>query len=168
MATDGTNNGNGGNGGNGGTNNGNGGNGGNGDNGDKEMIVTPPVDADPGRVDTHFVNPEGPDAKRGWIVWVHYEDDRPTDTGLDFNEDTGFDITILDEDGNNITEDVGDHVVQTSGPSGDSIQFFVPTDSPEITVEVEGLVPDHVATFTMTEDGPVTDPEGTTFQTQPL
>ena len=128
----------------------------------------PPVDADPGRVDTHFVNPEDPNAKRGWIVWVYYEDDRPTDTGLGFNEDTGFDIAILDEDGNDITEDVGDHVVQTSGFRGDSIQFFVPTDSPEITVEVEGLVPDHVATFTMTEDGPVTDPEGTTFQTQPL
>ena len=113
------------------------------------------------------MNPDDPDVKHGWIVWVYYQNGRPAGTGLDFNVNTGFTVTIKDENGNDIT-DVVKSVAQTSGPNGDSIQFFVTTASPTITVEVEGLVDGHVATFTITETGPVTTPEGTTFQTAPL
>ena len=148
-------------------NNGNNGNGGNnGNNGNN-------LDADPGPVDTHHT-PEG------WIVWINYQDqdndgqgDRPEGTGQDFNENTGFKVTIIEIDENGDENDITDNVkgvAQTSGgQDGDALQFNVPTGSSRITIQVTGLVPDHVAIFVLDENGVVVDDTGTeTFQTQPL
>ena len=88
----------------------------------------------------------------GWIVWVYYKDGRPANAGLDL-ETSGFDITVTDKNGKNITNRVTNSA-QTSGDDGDALQFFVKTfldENPQdetdddnvkgdtITVEVEGL-----------------------------
>lgn len=145
-----------------------GGNSGNGGNGENDNNVP---DADPGPVDTHRVYPVDEmgdlieDKKVGWIVWIDYEDGRPEGTGIDLDS-SGFKITILDENGIDITDQVT-YSTQTSGPGGDSVQFFVATESNKITVQVKGLEDDYEAEFTM-EPPPDISPENTTFQTNPL
>ena len=144
----------GGQGGNGGSNNGDDGN-----NGDD-------VDAESSGIDTHRVN--APNAEdQAWLVWLTYQDidndgegDRPDDAGLDFNKNTGFEVTITDKDGNDITHLVGPSVVQTEGgEDGDALQFKIPTDSDVITITVDGLDPHETLTFTFGDDKVTSNPE---------
>ena len=108
-------------------------------------------------------------------MWITYPDtdndglgDRPDGTGLDFNVNTGFQVTIMDKDGTDITATVRSAAQTSGGVDGDSIQFFVETQSNKITIRVRGLVADFVAIFTFTDGVGKITPEGTTFQLNPL
>ena len=182
-------NGGGGNGGNGGGGNGGGGNGGGG-NGDKtETTDTPDTNnpppentddplpvIDPKAIETHHVYPldendnliEG--KRRGWIVWIYYPDDYAGERGLS-PETSGFDITVTDDDGNEL--EISDFA-QTEGGyiANYSVQFFIETDVPRITIRVVGLVTStRTAVFQMDMvDGEMQmTTDGTdSFQTDPL
>ena len=74
----------------------------------------------------------------------------------------------MDEGGMDITDTVLSTAQTSGGVDGDSIQFFVETQSNKITIRVSGLIADFVAMFTFTDgEGEIT-PEDATFQLQPL
>ena len=116
------------------------------------------------------------DKKVGWVVWITYKDGNRLDgTGYDFNENTGFKVRIknsnekiiVDFDPLNISLISG--VAQTSGGSGgDSLQFFVATESHKITIIVRGLIPDHEAVFVIQGATVDRNQTTTTFQLDPL
>lgn len=95
-----------------------------------------------------------------WTVWINYQDGKaPEGSGTNFNVDTGFQVAILVEGEDDVTYDLTSSVTNTvqtkDGPGGDALQFFVPTKLNEIVIEVNGLFPNHRATFTMagSQDG---------------
>ena len=193
----------GGNGGNGGGGNGNGGNGdgnggggnGGGGNGDKtettdtpdttntpDTTDTPPEEVPPtplftpGAIDTHHVHPEDATKKRGWLVWVSYppsitEDSPDADKPGNTHETSLLVVKVTDSDGNII--EVQGWALAGNWDGTYAAQFFVETDSEEITIEVTGLVyATRTAVFRMTMVGgemEVEEDAGTdTFQTNPL
>ena len=48
------------------------------------------------------------------------------------------------------------------------IQFFVETTAVEITVQVDGLVSDHIATFHISADNVTSDEETNTLELEPI
>ena len=91
-------------------------------------------------------------------MWVYYQGDKPANAAANPDlENSGFDITVLDKNGINITERITNSAQTSGGSGGDALQFFVktfvdeePTDVPdgmdddgvdgeEITVRVTGL-----------------------------
>ena len=131
---------------------------------------------DPKAIETHHVYPldendnliEG--KRRGWIVWIYYPDDYAGERGLT-PETSGFDITVTDDDGNELEIS---SFVQTEGGyiANYSAQFFIETDVPRITIRVVGLVTStRTAVFQMDMvDGEMEmTTDGTdSFQTDPL
>jgi copper chaperone CopZ len=58
---------------------------------------------------------------------------------------------------------------QASGSDGSrGVQFFIETEAPEITIQVERLVPDHIATFHISVDGVGSDGDTNTLELDPL
>lgn len=58
---------------------------------------------------------------------------------------------------------------QASGFEGArGVQFFIETEAPEITIQVERLVPDHIATFHISVDGVGSDGDTNTLELDPL
>ena len=77
-------------------------------------------------------------------MWVYYKNGIPAKAAANPNfENSGFDITVLDGKGIDITGKITNSA-QTGGDDGDALQFFVDTSDSEmagdtITVKVEGL-----------------------------
>ena len=97
-------------------------------------------------------------------MWVFYQEPAGPDDPRGLTLDTsGLDVTITDGSGNPVKDpDENDveinNIVPTSGPDGDAIQFFVPTDSDVLTVTVDGLIPHETVMFTFGNDGVTSDP----------
>ena len=85
-------------------------------------------------------------AQPGWVVSIHYPNGNRPANALPSLQGSGFNIIVLDEDDVDITADVSNFELTTTA-HGDAFQFFVPTAGDYITIQVEGLIPDHLATF---------------------
>ena len=110
-------------------------------------------------------------------MWVDYENGIP-DNATPSLEGSGLKITVLNENGEDITDQIGG-VALTQGGGPDALQFNVPTDVvdvnddgvEQITIRVEGLGSDYVATFKIINGKPQIDlePEGNpTLQEDPI
>ncbi|MYF98681.1 hypothetical protein F4212_06035 [Candidatus Poribacteria bacterium] len=103
----------------------------------------------------------------GWVITLYYEDGIPDGAAATL-EDSGFVVTVLDENDNDITDTITDMAI-IGGEDGNAFRFFVPTTGERITISVEGLVEDHVAVFIVDAEGKIVNTEGTnTYQISPL
>ena len=100
-------------------------------------------------------------------MWIYYPDDYDGERGLE-PETSGFDITITDDQGNEL--EISNFVQTEGGFLGKySVQFFVETDAPRITVTVTGeVLSTRTAVFEMNNDGTMNMPGTDTYQTDPL
>ena len=146
------NNGNNGNGNNGNGNNGNGNNGnGNNGNGNNGGGTTDIIQALP-----------------GWVVSIYYPDGVRPENALPSLQGSGFNIIVLNQDDVDITANVSNFALTTTA-HGDAFQFFVPTDGDYITIQVKGLIPNHLATFIVdTRESGVSLEETEAFLITPL
>ncbi|MCG9130015.1 hypothetical protein JT359_20700 [Candidatus Poribacteria bacterium] len=99
----------------------------------------------------------------GWLIQIYYPNTIQNASGLDIRIAEGFKPTI----NKNQSLEIG-NVIEEEKMGGPRIgQFFVKTVAKEITIRVDGLVPDYIAIFYITTDGIGSDKDTNTFQLQP-
>ena len=99
----------------------------------------------------------------GWIIQIYYPDTIPDASGLDIRIADGFRPTI----NKNQSFEIGN---VTEGEKMDGIrvgQLFVETQAKEITIRIDGLVPDYIAIFYINSDDIAAEKDTNTFQLQP-
>ena len=117
---------------------------------------------------------QGPGANtaRSWAIQIYYPDtfleakrgSTPKTSGLDIRVVEGVKI------GTNKRNDLQiANFKQTDAPDGSrSVQFSIETDASEITIQVNGLVPDHTATFHISADDISSGGDSNTLELEPL
>ncbi len=107
-----------------------------------------------------------------WIIEIYYPEDFPeTDRGTT-PDTSGFDIRI--GEGKELATDKKDDLeiqnfLQIDGPNGiPGVKFTIQSESKEITIHVNGLVPDYTAMFYIKADGVASEENIYTFQLQPI
>lgn len=109
---------------------------------------------------------------KDWTIQIYYPDAFPeADRGTTL-ETSGFDIRIVEgiKIGTDKQKDLEiQDFTQVNGLEGSRIvQLSVETEAQEITIQVDGLVPDHTATFYINADSVASNEDTSSFQLQPL
>ena len=108
----------------------------------------------------------------GWIVQIYYPDTFPEARRGKTPETSGFDIRVIDGTviGTNRRKDLQIiNFTQTDKSDGRrGVQFSVKTEAPEITIQVDRLVPGNTATFHISADSVESDDDTNILQLRPL
>ena len=108
----------------------------------------------------------------GWIIQIYYPDTFPEANRGQTPETSGFDIRIVEGAtiGTNRRRDMEIiNFTQTDQYNNRrGVQFSVETEAPEITVQVDGLVPDNTATFHISAESVESDNDTNILQLHPL
>ena len=109
---------------------------------------------------------------KDWTIQIYYPDAFPEADRGTTPETSGLDIRIVEgmKIGTNKQEDLEiKYFIQIDGlDSSRIVQFSIETEAQEITIQVNGLIPDHTATFYINADSVALN-EGTSFlRLQPL
>ena len=116
-------------------------------------------------------NAQGGDLE-GWIIEIYYLGASPNGNRRLTLRNSGLDIRVVE--GTRLLSHTRNDLPiqgfgQTDGLNGRSgVQFSIETDAPNVTIQVGGLVPDHVAEFHISADGVESDPETNILQLQPV
>ena len=114
-------------------------------------------------------NRNGNYVPEGWIIEIYYPDTFPEARRGQTPETSGLDIRVVE--GTTINANTQTDLEITDFRqigSSRSVEFAVETEAPEITVQVNGLVPGNTATFHISADS-LTSDEGTNIlQLHPL
>lgn len=109
---------------------------------------------------------------KGWIIQIYYPDTFPETNRGRTPETSGFDIRIVEGTtiGTNRRKDMEiidfTQIDKYDGRRG--VQFSVETEAPEITIQVDGLVPDNTAIFHISAESVESDDGTNVLQLQPL
>ena len=108
----------------------------------------------------------------GWIIQIYYPDTFPEADRGRTPETSGLDIRIVEGTtiGTNRRRDLEIiNFTQTDKYDGSRcVQFSVETEAPEITIQVEGLVPGNTATFHISAESVESDDDTNILQLRPL
>ena len=108
----------------------------------------------------------------GWIIQIYYPDTFPEAKRGRTPQTSGLDIRIVEGTiiGTNRRRDMEIiDFTQTNEYDGRrGVQFSVETEVPEITIQVNGLVPGNTATFHISADSVVSDDDTNILQLHPL
>ena len=125
----------------------------------------------PSNVD-NLNNRNGDYVPEGWIVQIYYPDTFPEARRGKTPETSGFDIRVIDGTviGTNRRKDLQIiNFTQTDKSDGRrGVQFSVKTEAPEITIQVDRLVPGNTATFHISADSVESDDDTNILQLRPL
>ncbi len=108
----------------------------------------------------------------GWIIQIYYPDTFPEADRGQTPETSGLDIRIVEGTtiGTNRRRDLEIiNFTQTDKYDGSRcVQFSVETEAPEITIQVDALVPGNTATFHISADSVESDDDTNILQLRPL
>ena len=109
---------------------------------------------------------------RDWTIQIYYPDAFPEEDRGTTPETSGLDIRIVEgmKIGPNKQKDLEiKNFTQIDGlDSSRIVQFSIETEAPEITIQVDGLVPEHTATFYINADSVASNEGTSSLQLQPL
>ena len=109
---------------------------------------------------------------RSWTIQIYYPDSFPDVNRGETPETSGLNIRIVE--GNKISPDNRADLrikqfIQINGLDSSRIaQFSIETQVPEITIQLDGLIPDHTATFHINADKVTSNQGSGNLQLQPL
>ena len=109
---------------------------------------------------------------KGWIIQIYYPDTFPETNRGRTPETSGFDIRIVEgmAIGTNRRRDMEiidfTQIEKYDGRRG--VQFSVETEAPEVTIQVDGLVPDNTAIFHISAESVESDDSTNVLQLHPL
>lgn len=110
-------------------------------------------------------------AAEGWIFQIFYPDTFPEEERGITPENSGFNIIVAEGYQQNIKKDQVleiQHFIQANRMDETRfLQFLVSTVAREITIHVDGLVPDHKALFYINVDAVLPEEGKNSFQLQP-
>ena len=107
-----------------------------------------------------------------WIIEIYYPEDFPETERGNIPKTSGFDIRI--GEGKELAAKKEDDLEimnfkQIDGPNDiPGVQFTIESESKDITIHVNGLVPDYTAMFYIKVDGVASDENTYNFQLQPI
>ena len=109
---------------------------------------------------------------KDWTIQIYYPDAFPEVDRGTTPETSGFDIRIVEgmkvETNTQKDLEIKDFT-QIDGLDGSRIvQFAIETEAQKITIQVDGLVPDHTATFYIDADSVVSNESTSSLQLRPL
>lgn len=107
----------------------------------------------------------------GWTIEIYYPDTFPEANRGRTPETSGLDIrivegTVIETNRQKDLQIVGFTQGEYNGRRG--VQFSVKTETPEVTVQVNGLVPDNTATFHISAESVESNDNTNILQLQPL
>ncbi len=109
---------------------------------------------------------------RDWTIQIYYPDAFPEEDRGTTPETSGLDIRIVEgmKIGPNKQKDLEiKNFTQIDGLDGSRIvQFSIETEAQELTIQVDGLVPEHTATFYINADSVASNEGTSSLQLQPL
>ena len=109
---------------------------------------------------------------KDWTLQIYYPDAFPEADRGATPETSGLDIRVVEgmKIGTNKQKDLEiKNFTQIDGLDGSRIvQFSIETEAQEITIQVNGLVPDHTATFYINADSVASNEGTSSLQLQPL
>ena len=104
----------------------------------------------------------------GWIIQVYYPDTFPEARRGRTPETSGLDIRIVEGTtiATNRRRDL--EIIDFTQTNKRGVEFSVETEAPEITIQVDGLVPGNTATFRISAESVESDDDTNILQLQPL
>ena len=109
---------------------------------------------------------------KDWTIQIYYPDAFPEEDRGTTPETSGLDIRIVEgmKIGTDKQKDLEiKNFTQIDGlDSSRIVQFSIETEAPEITIQVDGLVPEHTATFYINADSVASNEGTSSLQLQPL
>lgn len=112
------------------------------------------------------------DITEGWVIQIYYPDSFPeTDRG-ETPETSGFNIKVAEGEKINSIRQKDElkikYPLQRDKPNGSRVfEFSIETESPIITIEVDGLISEHIAIFYIDVDGGASDEGISSLQLEP-
>ena len=125
----------------------------------------------PSNVD-NFNNGNADYVPEGWIIQIYYPDTFPETNRGQTPETSGLDIRIVE--GTTIAKnrrrdmEIIDFTQTDEYDGRRGVQFSVETEAPEITIQVDGLVPGNTATFYISAESVEADDDTNILQLHPL